>query len=240
MFLCIYIATNLQLRDRLRGRDRASLEMHLEAEIEWTESCTWRPWSSEFGDALGGRDGVNWELHLEAVIDRVWRCSWRPRLTALRDALGGRDRVHWEMHLEAVIEGVWRCTWRPRSSALRDALGGRDRASLVMHLEPVIEWTERCTWSRLWSAVIDRVWICTGRPWSSEFGDAHVAGYDRARLEEHLEVVNLEAVDGRRARCWGSISNIQGSTRNRKNEGTTENLRCMLYSVYAALSVNSW
>jgi hypothetical protein len=34
MYLCIYIATNLQLRDTLRGRDRASLEMHLEAELK--------------------------------------------------------------------------------------------------------------------------------------------------------------------------------------------------------------
>jgi hypothetical protein len=38
----------------------------------------------------------------------------------------------------------------------------------------------------------------------SEFRDALVAGYDQARLEEYLEVVdleavNLEAVDGRHA-----------------------------------------
>jgi len=50
-------------------------------------------------------------------------------------------------------------------------------------------------------AVIERVWICTGRPRSSEFGDALVAGNDRARLEEYLEVVDLEAVDGRRPSC---------------------------------------
>jgi hypothetical protein len=40
----------------------------------------------------------------------------------------------------------------------------------------------------------------------SEFGDSLVAGYNRARLEEYLEVVDLEAVDlevvdGRRTRC---------------------------------------
>jgi uncharacterized protein YjbI with pentapeptide repeats len=29
----------------------------------------------------------------------------------------------------------------------------------------------------------------------SEFRDTHVAGYDRARFEEYLGVVNLEAVD---------------------------------------------
>ena len=38
----------------------------------------------------------------------------------------------------------------------------------------------------------------------------------------------------------GSWSYSQGSTRNRENEGTTDNLRCMLYCVYAALSVNSY
>jgi len=125
MYLCIYIATNQQLRDTLRGRDQASLEMHLEAEIEWTESCTWRPRWIKFGDTLGGGDRMNWEMHLEAMINRVWRC--------------------------------------------------------------------------------------TGRPWSSEFGDALVAGFDRATLEEYLEVVDLEAVGGRRARCWDSIHRLVNS-----------------------------
>jgi len=31
-----------ELRDALGGRDRASVEMHLETEIEWTQWCTWR------------------------------------------------------------------------------------------------------------------------------------------------------------------------------------------------------
>jgi len=44
-----------------------------------------------------------------------------------------------------------------------------------MHLDTEIESTQRCTW----------------RPGSSEFGDA-LAGYDRARLEEYLEAVDLE------------------------------------------------
>ena len=35
----------------------------------------------------------------------------------------------------------------------------------------------------------------------SEFRDALAAGYDRGRLDEYLEVVDLEAVDGWRARC---------------------------------------
>jgi len=79
--------------DALGGRDRSTLEMHWEAEMKWTQRCTWRPWSSEFGDALGGRDGVNLEMHLEAVIDRVWRYTWRPRSCVFGDALGGRDRA---------------------------------------------------------------------------------------------------------------------------------------------------
>jgi len=39
---------------------------------------------------------------------------------------------------------------------------------------------------------------------------------------------------GRHARNW---SYIQGSTRNHENEGKTNNVRCMLYSLYAVLSV---
>jgi len=64
-----------------------------------------------------------------------------------------------------------------------------------VRLKMTIEWTQRYT----------------PRPWSSEFGDALVAGYDCARLEEYLEVVDLEAVDGRRARCWDSIHRVVNS-----------------------------
>jgi len=256
MYLCIYIATCLHtvyldwlqavlesnsrcawkwrlsdVRDALGGRDRASLEMQLEIEIEWTQRCTGRPWSSEFGD----RDWVNSEMHLKAVIERVWRCTGRPWSSEFGDSLGGRDRVNWEMHLEAVIDRDWRCTGRPWSTEFGDAIGDRDWVNWEMHLEAVIERVWRCT-GRPWSsefgdaigdqdwvnwemhleAVIERVWRCTGRPWSSEFGDALVAGYDRARLEEYLEVVNLEAVDleavdGRRARCWDSIHRLVNS-----------------------------
>jgi len=42
--------------DALGGRDRAGLEMHLEAENK-----------------------LNSEMHMEAEIERVWRCIWRPR-----------------------------------------------------------------------------------------------------------------------------------------------------------------
>jgi len=42
-------------------------------------------------------------------------------------------------------------------------------------------------------AVIERVWRYTWRVRSSEFGDA-LGGHDRARLEQYLEAVNLEAV----------------------------------------------
>jgi len=206
--LCIYIATYLhmvyldwqhavivsnsrcawrwrssELRDTLRSRDRASLEMHLEAEMEWTQRCTGRPWSSEL------------EMHLETEIDWTHRCTWRPWSSEFGDAIGDRDWVTSEMHWEAGIERVWRCTWRPRSSELGDALWGRDRVSLEMQLETEIEWTQRYS----------------PRPWSSEFGDALVAGCDRARLEEYLEVVELEAFDGRGARCWDSIQRLVNS-----------------------------
>ena len=108
----------------LGGRDRASWELHLVAEIEWTQGCTWRWWWSECGDALGGRDRASLEMHFEALIEWVWRCTWILRSTELRDALGGHDRASLEMHFEAVIDQAWRCTWRPWSSEIGGVLGG--------------------------------------------------------------------------------------------------------------------
>jgi len=134
-------------------------------------------------------------MYLEIEIKWTQRCTRRPRLSELGDALGGWGRVNSEMHFEAVIEWVWRCTWRPSSSELRDTLSGRDRASLEMQLETEIECTQRYT----------------PRPWLSTVGDALVGGHDRARLEEYLEVVHLEVVDGRRARCWESIHRLVNS-----------------------------
>jgi len=181
--------------DGLGGRDRANLEMHLEAEIEWTQRCTGRPWStwsSEFEDELWGCDRASLEIQLETKIEWTQRCTARLWLSEFGDALGGRGRVNWEKHLDALIERVWRCTWWPRSSELRDALWGCDRASFEMQLETVFEWTQRFM----------------QRPWSSEFGDALVACYDRARLEEYLELGDRKAVDRRRARCWDSIHRL--------------------------------
>ena len=112
----------------------------------------------------------------------------------------------------AMIISNSRCGWRWQSSELRDTLRGRDRASLDMELETEIEWTQRCT-LRPWSsevgdAIGDRDWVNSemhSELRSSEFSDALAAGYDRGSLEESLEVVDLEAVDGRHARCWDSI-----------------------------------
>jgi len=142
---------------------RVRLEMDLEAKVQWTQICTWRPQSNEIGDAIGERHWVNSETHSEAVIERVWRC-----------------------------------TRRPRSRELRDALGGHDRLSLKMQLETEMGWSQRYT----------------PRLWLSEFGDALVAGYDQARLEENLPVVDLKVVNGRRARfCDSSIHRLVNSKR---------------------------
>jgi len=70
-----------------------------------------------------------------------------------------------------------------------------DFQQFEVHLKMTIKWTQRYT----------------PRLWSTEFGDALVAGYDRARLEEYLEVVDLEAVDGKSARCWDSIHRLDDS-----------------------------
>jgi hypothetical protein len=43
--------------------------MYLEAMIEGTQSCTWRPGSCELGDVLGGLDRLSSEMHFEASIE---------------------------------------------------------------------------------------------------------------------------------------------------------------------------
>ena len=216
-----------ELRDAFGVRNRASLEMHLEAEIE----------------RVGGRNRASLEIHLEAVIKRVWRCTWRPRSnwtqsctwrprsSEFGEAFGGRDCV------------TQRCTWRPWSSEFGDALGGRDRVNPEMHLEAVIErvwrctwrprssWTQRCTWTPRSSEIGDafggRDWVtqwCTWRPWCRDFEDA-LGGRDRVNSEMHLEAemklnseILLEAVIKRVWRCtcspWSNkIGGVLGGSR---------------------------
>jgi len=195
---CISVHPPSLINDVLGGRDRASWDIHLVAEIEWTQWYTPRLWSSEFGLALGGRDRVNSVMHSEqwssefrdalAAGYHRWRLEEYLQVVDL-EAVNGRharccdsihrlvnsDRMNSEMHLEGRIEWTQRCTGRLWSSEFGDALWGHDQARVEMQLETEIEWTQ----------------ICTGRLWSSEFGHA-LAGYDRARLEEYLEAVDLE------------------------------------------------
>jgi len=181
------------------------VEMHLEAKIEWSERCAWRPWSIEFGHALAGWDGVNSEMHLEAVIDRVWRCTGRPCLSEFGDALGGRDRASLDLHLEAVIEWVSTCTWRPRSSELRDALPGCDQASLEMHLQAMIKRDWRSTWRRsiwrearqqlsLYSLVNLCLWEC--RELSTTSAERWDTGWERETVNRGMMLYLVYAVLG--------------------------------------------
>jgi len=149
MYLCIYIATYRHLRypwisvhppslinNVLGGRDWASWDMHLEAEIAWTQRCTWRPGSSELRDALGGCDCANWE----AEIERVWRYTWWLWLSEFGDALGGCDWASVEMHLEAVMKWDWTSTWRgsmdgtPGAETLFISWLTRNRGNVTMWL----------------------------------------------------------------------------------------------------------
>jgi len=133
--------------------------------IEWTPSCTRRPWWSEYWGhqqacleihleavieqvgrspwwpwlcELGGRDCASWEIHPKAVIEQVSRCGWRLWSKEFGDALGDRNRASFEMHMEAVILALWRGTWRPSSCEWRGTLGGCDPASLETHLDEMV------------------------------------------------------------------------------------------------------
>jgi len=179
MYLYCYLSTHGISGLAARGECQ-QLDVHLKMMIEWTRRYTPRPWSSECGDARRGRDRARLEMQLETEIEWTQRCTGRPWSSELWHAHGGHDRASVKMQLETEIEWTQRCTGRPWSSACRHALGGRDRVNSGMH-------------SKLWS---------------SEFRDALGAGNDPARLMENLEVVNLEAVDGRRARCCDSIHRL--------------------------------
>jgi len=51
----------------LGGHNHASLEIHLEAFIEQDWTCTWKPWTMEFGDALGSYDRAWLEEYFDAL-----------------------------------------------------------------------------------------------------------------------------------------------------------------------------
>jgi len=161
-------------------------------------------------------------MYSEAVIERVWRCTRRQYSSEFGHALGGRDRVYLrdapggrtgaslKIHLEAVIERVWRYTWRPLSSEIGRVLGGG-------------RWTARRVMRPLFISLL------TGNR-----GNVTMWLYLWALKESWLMAVD------RAGRYAGSWSYIQGSTPNHENEGKTNNLGWMLYSVYAVLGVNSW
>jgi len=122
------------------------------------------------------------------------------------------------LYLRSPAVAHQRCTWRLWSSEFGDALWGCDRVRLEMQLETEIEWTQRCT-GRPWSSEFGHAhggWDRVNSEinfelWSSEFRDAVSVGYDRGRLQEYLQVVDLEVVDGRSARCWDSIHQLVNS-----------------------------
>ena len=242
----------VNLGDVLWECDRASLEMHLEAEvdlnsvmhlkavIELVWRCTWRPRWSISQMHLEANIKLNSEMHMEAVIEEVWRCICRPRLCHSEMHLEDEIKMNTEMHLEAVIEQGWRWTWRPWSREFGDTLGGQD------HL------TKRCTW-RPWfcnseihlEAVIERVGWYTWIPWHikiggvhgrSRFGGARLGGSCKGSYDTFLLLTS---------NCGNVDSWVQyGPPRDERlavSGGQTIlgccSTLCILYSVSAVLSV---
>jgi hypothetical protein len=129
---------------------------------EWTERCTWRLRSSEFGDALGGRNRVNSEMHLEAGIKLNSRMHLEAMIELGRRRIWRQRSCYSEMHLEAMIERLWGCTGRPWWSEHRDILGCRNRVSFELHLEVMMKKDWRSTWRRSMGGVpgAETVSIC--------------------------------------------------------------------------------
>ena len=162
-----------------------------------------------------------------------------------------RDRVNWVIHSEAIIKPVWRGIWRPQSGKIGDTPGGCNRANLEMHLEAVIELG--CEWARLWlsKAVIDKVWRCTCRPWSSEIGG--VFGGSRSggggwggRHDGSWDCIHWLTRNSGNVVHWVQ----HGLRRDWVGAGDSRccvdavcrvcSTQCFLYSVYAVLGVTSW
>jgi len=173
----------------------------LQAVLGSNSTCVWQWRSSELRDTLWGRDRASFMIHLEAMNGWTSRCGPRSWSSEFVDTYGGLDRAN----LEAEIRPGWIYSWRPWSSEFGDALRGRDWASLDI-------WTWRPGSSKFRDtlgrcdracseAVIVRIWRCTWRTWSCELGSRNCAS-----LDEYLE-----AVDGRRARCWDSIDQLVNS-----------------------------
>jgi len=170
------------------------------------------------------------ELRLKMTMEWTQRYNWRPWWSECGEALGGREQVNTEVNLEDVIKRVWRCMWRPPS------------CNSKMHLGAVIDWV----WTPNMERMIKQDWRSTWRRMREGAAGAETQSIswltrDRGNVMRWLNCWALMeswqvAVDhvGRHAGSW---SYIQGSTRNREDEGITDNLGRMVYSVYAGLGV---
>ena len=147
--------------------------------------------------------------------------------SVIAGAPGDSDWENLEMHLEAVIVWTGRCTWRPRWCEL----GGLNRARLEIHLEDVIK----------------RVWRCTWRPWSSEIGvlggSQSGGGSSGGRCDGSWDFIHWLTRNCAIVENWVQ----HGRPRDERLAGSRRQSilgwcspRCMQYSVYAVLCVNSW
>jgi len=225
---------------------RRSLKMYWEAMIKRGWRCAWTLRLSELIDALGGQDRASLKMHLKTK-----------RLSELRDALGGHNWVRLEMDLEAMI--VW--TRRPWLSEFGDAIGGQDQVNSGMHLEAVIDHVGRYIW-RPWSIKIGGLlgggW--SGGNWSegSQSGGSQSGGSQSGGSQSGGSESGVGRSGGRYDGCCDSIhwlTRICGNEENWVQQGPLKaerlagsgrqlilgwcSTRCMQYSVYALLGVNS-
>jgi len=131
--------------DALGVRNRVLFEMILEAEIESTLTCTWKPQWKQFGDAFEGWDRVDWEMLLEATIEWVRILTRKVRWSELSDSVGSCNHESLMMNLVTMIMQPWRL-W---SSGIEVSHGSHDS----MNVKSMMQWVGRCTW-RSWSSEI--------------------------------------------------------------------------------------
>jgi len=147
-----------------------------------------------------------------------------PSTHAISGLAAGGAWEQFEVHLKMTIEWTQRYTPRPWSGEFGDTFGGGNRAYLGIHLEAVIErdWTSTRRQSMDGAPGDDTLFISW---FTRNRGNVTMCLHLWALMESWLMAVD------RVGRYAGSGSYTQGSSCNHEDEGKTNNLGWMLYSV---------
>jgi len=119
-----------------------------------------------------------WWIHVQS--------EWDQKMGKIQCVFSLYDKMRWKWDVVYLPRGL-RNTFSV--SLIPPPLPRYLRTPTIAHstsVTPVSAYTHRRSLTIYLESVINQVWRCTGRPWSSEFGDA-LGGRDGVNSEMHLE-----------------------------------------------------